>query len=63
MSLKGARDEEVISDYVAIGGRGLRNQGDVIRLRSENSKNEEPRTMILAGDLGELIERRRETDK
>ncbi|HEX3471104.1 MAG TPA: site-specific integrase [Silvibacterium sp.] len=34
-------------------------EGDLIRLRGENSKNEEPRSVILSGDLAELIERRR----
>ncbi len=33
--------------------------GDVIRLRSQNSKNREGRTVPLVGELAELIERRR----
>jgi len=33
--------------------------GDVIRLRAENSKNGESRTVPLEGELAELIERRR----
>ena len=33
--------------------------GDVIRLRGENSKNGEPRTLTLEGELEELIERRK----
>ena len=34
-------------------------EGDVIRLRAENSKNREPRSLPLVGDLAELIERRK----
>lgn len=33
--------------------------GDVIRLRGENAKNGEGRTVTLGGELGELIERRK----
>ena len=33
--------------------------GDVIRLRPENSKNGEPRALILDGELAELVTRRR----
>ena len=33
--------------------------GDVIRLRAENAKNGEARTVTLGGELGELIERRK----
>jgi integrase len=36
--------------------------GDVIRLRGENAKNGEARTVTLGGELGELIERRK-TDR
>ena len=32
---------------------------DVIRLRGENAKNGEGRTVTLGGELGELIERRK----
>lgn len=34
-------------------------EGDVVRLRAENSKNGEGRTVTLSGDLADLIERRR----
>ena len=34
-------------------------EDDVVRLRAENSKNGEARTVILSGDLADLIERRR----
>jgi integrase len=34
-------------------------EGDVIRLRAENSKNGEARTVTLGGDLADLIEQRR----
>ncbi len=37
--------------------------GDAITLRPENSKNSEARTIPLEGELGELIERRREARK
>ena len=33
--------------------------GDVIRLRAENTKNGEARTVTLGGELGELMERRK----
>lgn len=35
-------------------------EGDAIRLRGENAKNGEPRSVMLCGDLLELIRRRRE---
>jgi integrase len=34
-------------------------EGDVIRLRAENAKNGEPRSVTLSGELGKLIERRK----
>jgi len=33
-------------------------EGDVLTLRGENSKNDEARTIPLAGELGEIIKRR-----
>jgi integrase len=33
---------------------------DVVRLRGENAKNEESRSVVLAGELAELIKRRRQ---
>ena len=35
-------------------------QGDVIELRAENAKNGEARTVLLEGELAQLIERRRD---
>ena len=37
--------------------------GDTITLRAEDSKNGEGRTIVLEGELAELIERRREPRK
>lgn len=34
-------------------------EGDVVRLRAENAKNGEARTVTLSGDLERVIERRR----
>ena len=34
-------------------------EGDVVRLRGENSKNKEPRSVVLVGKLATIIERRR----
>jgi len=34
-------------------------EGDLVRLRGENSKNGEARTVTLSGDLADLIERRK----
>lgn len=34
-------------------------EGDVIRLRAEEAKNGEPRTVTLGGELGEIVERRK----
>ncbi len=33
-------------------------EGDVVRLRGENSKNGEPRSVVLTGELAEIIKRR-----
>ena len=34
-------------------------EGDVIRLRAENAKNDEPRSVTLTGELGEIVKRRK----
>ena len=34
-------------------------EGDVIRLRAENAKNGEPRSVTLSGELGEIVKRRK----
>lgn len=37
--------------------------GDIIRLRSENSQNRECRTVPLVGVLAELMERRKDNSR
>lgn len=45
------------SEIASLGWEDV--DGDVIRLRGENAKNGEARSVTLGGELGELIERRR----